>query len=186
MPRRIEVSDGQVDHVRKRVQMAEATGPVFDDLYDAIESFSNSVGHAGVDEGQHGVLVAPEGMDELAQRLQATEQGALGPLLQEPLCRPGCLVGPEVLELFFQAPGAMIRRLCLSSALRLRVSRRVRVDEWRESSQRIPLSALRSSRVASRHCSLRTSSTASLSALTIWKRSSTRVAFGQCVWMAPM
>ena len=81
MPRQIEVSDAQVDHVGKRVQIAEATGTILDDLDDAIESFSNGVGHAGADEGRHGIVVAAEGMDELAQRLQATEQGVLFPSL---------------------------------------------------------------------------------------------------------
>ena len=70
-------------------------------------------------------------------------------------------------------------RLCFSSALRVCVSRRERVDECRYSSQRNPLRAFLSAALASRHCSLRTSSMASLSALTMWNRSSTNWAFGQ-------
>ncbi len=74
MPRQIEVSNGQVDHVGKRIEMTEATGPILNDLDDAIEALGNGVGYAGADEGQHRIMVAPEGMDELAQRLQTTER----------------------------------------------------------------------------------------------------------------
>src|SRR5690554_2365016 len=87
--------------------MPEATGPVFDDLDDAIESLGNGVGHAGADECEHGILVASDGMDERAQRLQTAKQCAFGPLLEEALRGPGCSISPEVLELFFQAPCAV-------------------------------------------------------------------------------
>jgi hypothetical protein len=64
------------------------------------------------------------------------------------------------------------------------VSALERFEGCLNNSQRSPLSAVRSSSVASRHCSLRTLSSASLSASEMWKRSSTRSALGQWSLMA--
>lgn len=104
MARQNEVSDGQIDQVVERILMSEAAGLI---LGEAIEPFGNVVGHAGADENQHGILVAAEGMDELAQWLQAPEQCTFAPLRQEALRGSGRLLGPEVLEFVFQAPGAV-------------------------------------------------------------------------------
>lgn len=103
MAGQIEVSDGPIDQVGERILMPEAAGPI---LGEAIEPFGNVVGHAGANEGQHGILVAVEGMDELAQWFQAPEQCTFAPRRQKALRGPGCLRGPEVLEFVFRAPGA--------------------------------------------------------------------------------
>jgi len=88
--------------------MPVTAGAVVDHSHDAIDAFGDGVGAAaGIDECDHRGLMAAQGVDEAAHRLQGAEQGAFGPALEKPLRCPGGLVGPKVLELLFQLPGAV-------------------------------------------------------------------------------
>lgn len=97
--------------------MTVATGPVVDHPDDAIDPFGNCVGDPGIDEGNDGLLMLAQGVDELAHGLQAAEQGAFRPVLEEALGGPGGLVVPEVLELLFQAPGPIDAAIVLVERL---------------------------------------------------------------------
>lgn len=105
--RQIDVADSQVDHVGEGVEVPETAGAVLDDSDDAIDTFSDGIGCPGIDEGHHGLLMFSQGMDKLAHGRQSAEQSAFGPALQKALGGPGCLEVPELLELLFQAPGAI-------------------------------------------------------------------------------
>lgn len=47
--------------------MAEVAAPVLDDLGDVIQPLGKGIDHGDADEGQHGILVPTDGLNELAQ-----------------------------------------------------------------------------------------------------------------------
>lgn len=103
--RQIEIASSQVDHVGKGIKVAVTTGPIVNHPDDAVDAFGNGVGDSCIDEGNDGLLMLAQSANELAHGFQATEQSAFRPVLEKALGSPGGLVGPEVLELLFQALG---------------------------------------------------------------------------------
>lgn len=59
------------------MEMGEANGPILEALDDMIEPFGNGVGHTGAGSGQHDILIASEGTDELAHQIELAELGRL-------------------------------------------------------------------------------------------------------------
>jgi hypothetical protein len=85
--------------------VAVTTSPISDHPDNAVDAFGKGVGGSGIDEGNDGLLMHAQGVDELAHGLQAAMRGAFRPVLEEALGGPGGLVVQESFELLFQAPG---------------------------------------------------------------------------------
>lgn len=117
MCRDIEVANGQVDYVGKAVQVAIPGSAVFDDLYDAVKTFTNSVGQVSIDKGQDVVKVIAQRGDKLAQRGNAASQCGGYPAFEKLLRRGAVAVAPEVLELVLEHPGAVDTAIGVTQAV---------------------------------------------------------------------
>jgi len=83
--RDIDISHTQEDEIRKRVEIAESTGAIFDHADDAIDAFGDGIGQVGLDEGKNTVGVFAHGPDELLEWFQPTPHRGGGPVVEKSL-----------------------------------------------------------------------------------------------------
>jgi hypothetical protein len=68
LSRDIDITNGQVDQVDKRIHGSKSAGTVLHDADDSIEALGGSAGESRVSEGQDRVDMLPDSADKLAQR----------------------------------------------------------------------------------------------------------------------
>ncbi len=66
MCRNIKVTNSQINHVGKVIQIAISGRPVFDDFDDPVKALPNGVAQIPVDEGENIIEVVSQCIDERA------------------------------------------------------------------------------------------------------------------------
>lgn len=117
MRRNIEITNDQVDHVSKVIQVAISRGPVFDDFDNTVEAFANGIGQVSIDESEDVLEVISQCADKLAQRGNTASQRGSYPAFEELLRRGAIAVIPEVLELILEHPGTMDATIGVTQAI---------------------------------------------------------------------
>ena len=76
-----------------------------DELDGAIETFSTGIADSVLAEVEKSLLMTPEHLDDLFDRLQTTSHRVVRPDVKESLCRSLVVVAPELGEVLLDAPG---------------------------------------------------------------------------------
>ena len=81
--RDIKITDCQIYHVYKGVEVSKTTGTIFHHPKYPVNTFGNSVGNAGCHETHYMFLMTADHKHELTDRFDAAFQSAGAPLLEE-------------------------------------------------------------------------------------------------------